>query len=181
MGLDTVELIMRIEQRLGVRLDDRTWERVRTPQEVMHEIVQHLSLTDGPSHVRNGLVDALRSALAPNVFPEDVPFEQVWSQVDRPFIERALERQGYEPPDTGPKARGYRFLGEEGGSLALPTWGDFIDRVIAHNHVKLLPKGCALAKSDVAAIVLGLTADQCGIPVLRIAMDDSFTTDLGMD
>lgn len=86
-------------------------------------------------------------------------------------------------PRSGPfKRERMLFIPVGGnGSLKEPTVDQCIDRIVAHNHNELLPPGIVLSRHDVGMVVRGITADSCGLPVMRVAMDGPFTYDLGTD
>jgi hypothetical protein len=70
---------------------------------------------------------------------------------------------------------------DPGGTLESPSIEQFIDRIVAYNHQVLIPSKIPPSRYGVLMVVLGIVAESTGVPILRIALEDSLTIDLGLD
>ncbi|WP_088844175.1 hypothetical protein [Hymenobacter gelipurpurascens] len=58
------------------------------------------------------------------------------------------------------------------------TLDDLVDWLLSENYQQLLSEPTSLY--EVQRVVVGITADNCGIGVPKILLTDSFTMDLGI-
>jgi acyl carrier protein len=63
MGLDTVELVMALEEQFGIELKDDDWVRVRTPGDIIDIIVGKVQSADAATCMSRRAFYALRRAL----------------------------------------------------------------------------------------------------------------------
>ncbi len=181
MSLDSVALIMEIEKRLGMRFNDEDMSSIHTIRQMAEAAIKVLGTKDAPDlHRQRVAITVLK------VFPscsEADQFPLPTHDRESDVISHALRAQGLKAPGLGPYSRN-RLLGiplPHGGSLEKPTISDFIDRTVALNHSVIYPSVVSLLSYAVSMIILGITAETAGVPIMRISMDDSFTYDLGID
>ena len=183
MGLDTVELVMRIEDTFGIAIPDETASRLVTPDDVADFIMTQVEVSDEPLpclsqrtfHIlRRGFTRTLRTPRhafildAPllDLLPDDFP-DDAWERVGR---------------DVGLK---------EWPSVFKPRWlrsfiphrvqsvRELIDHVLAHDHSSVKGEERRWTRAQVKDVLWRVIADDTG--VRDFTGSSRFVDDMGLD
>ena len=183
MGLDTVELVTRIEETFGIDIPDETASRLATPDDVAEYILTRVEvsaeplpcLTQKAFHLlRRGFTRTLHvppkaftlDASLTDLLPDDWP-DEAWERVGR---------------DVGLK---------EWPSLFRPRWlrsflphdcrsvRDLIDYVLAHDHRSVKGGERRWTRGQVKDVLWRVIADETGVQDFTGA--SHFVYDMGLD
>jgi hypothetical protein len=183
MGLDTVELVMRIEDTFGIAIPDEEASRLLTPDDVTDYILTRVEVTDEPLPclsqrtfyiLRRSFIRTLqtpRHAFRPDVplidlLPADLP-DEAWERVGR---------------DTGLK---------EWPSILKPRWlrsfishecqscGDLVDYVLTHDVLSVKGAERRWTRSQVRDVLWRVIKNDTGVK--DFTGTSHFVYDMGLD
>lgn len=183
MGLDTVELVMRVEETFGIAIPDEVASRLVTPDDMADFIMTRLELTDEPlpcltqkafHALRRGFTRTLRvprrsfrpDALLMELLPDDLP-DEAWERVGRdvglkgwPSLFRPVWLRSFVPHDC----RSVR---------------DLIDHVLAHDHAGVKGGERRWTRAQVRDVLWRVIADDTGVK--DFTGESRFVDDMGLD
>jgi acyl carrier protein len=180
MSLDTVALVMEIEKRFEMRFENDRMSRIETVEQIAGEVCRLLGVEVYRANERETAAAIVHSVL-PGRREEELMEFPLSPQVVGDLA-RSLEAVGCLLPVLGPfkSVRVFLIMQDPGGTLESPSIEQFIDRIVAYNHQVLIPS-IPPSRYGVLMVVLGIVAESTGVPILRIALEDSLTIDLGLD
>lgn len=183
MGLDTVELVMRVEETFGIAIPDEVASRLVTPDDMADFVLTQLEASGEPlpcltqkafQMLRRGFTRTLRvprrafrpDALLVELLPDDLP-DEAWERVGR---------------DVGLKGW---------PSIFRPGWlrsfvphqcrsvGDLIDFVLAHDPRGVKGVERAWTRAQVKDVLWRVIADDTGVK--DFTGTSHFVDDMGLD
>jgi acyl carrier protein len=191
MGLDTVELVMRIEEEFSIDLPDAELENVRTVGDLYQVVLDKLETT--PSclsskafyRVRRALVECLNlsrrvvrpSTLLDSLMPR-ASLIQHWQKIaDHTGLALPALKRRRNWADS--------FLGPFGSSsYRIQTVGDLASSVLTLNYPEFAPaseKGSKPTAEDVWIKLVDIFCDQLGVDPDQVQPSATIADDLGVD
>ena len=195
MGLDSVELLMEIENYFGIRIPDSEAEKIYTIQLMVDSVANHLNITSESMELRDKKFQqvvqsfqalgwtnekVLLTDFVSNYIPTDN--KKVWMDLENainlsiPKIE--IIRKGSTKISDKLKKLISWIPSYEWNEI---TMEQFVGAICANNYREVVDKKNIKTKYDIYVAVAGLTVDKIGIDYYEIAPDKSFTSDLGID
>ena len=195
MGLDSVELLMEIENYFGISIPDSEAERIYTVQLMVDSVASHLDITDESMELQNQIFQRIvlciqdlgwttKKIQLGDLVCEYIPQDNkaVWKDL-RNSIELSI-------PEIEIIRSGGNKIGDQLKKLInwTPsyewyqiTFEQFVAAVCANNYNELIIKENIKTKYEIYVAVVGITVDKIGVDYYEVAPDKSFTTDLGID
>lgn len=191
MGLESVELVMAIEDYFGIKIADAEAEQIHTVQDFTDCIAKQLQVTQEYSQLKDDLYEKLKSLWITNEVS------------DKSFTLNALVSVFLDPHDTAQWNRVYLQI-----KLRLPdpvlkhenmlsktfrkvwkppyewqtlTVDDFIRAVCALNYEKLIDPKNIQSTFEILVTITGITADRLGLDIYGVQPHKSFVNDFGID
>ncbi|OON67941.1 acyl carrier protein [Hymenobacter sp. CRA2] len=199
MGLDTVELIVAVEDFFGFSIPDTEAEQMGTVQQIADGVCRLRGGCDAttPSRIQQGchatirreLQAALRLARRPD---SHIPLTKLLPTTAanwRPLLAGVAGRTGWRVPEfTDPQLPAASWLGrlfraqpERWVDWRQATVGDLVDWTVSLNYPRFYHGPDVALAYDVLRIVTGIVAERSGHDIWEIRPPDSITHDLGMD
>jgi acyl carrier protein len=197
MGLDSVELVMSIEDKFGIRIEDSEAEKIYTVQDFA-DIVFSRIITNPTDKCLTQIVfykfrKALRNLtstekeIRPDMKISELfnlsELKEKWSQLK---MEVGLELPDLVALDFNPELGSHvKIFGIKTIKRTTPvskgTLRQLVDWTISLNRDKLIEIEKISSKYEVERIICGITEDRIGVPISEIELHHSFTNDLGID
>ncbi len=197
MGLDSVELIMTIEDKFGISIPDAECEQIYTVQNMADSVFEKIKVEPNEKCLSQIVFYRIRKAFEQfgnekwNITP-NTKMSELLSQTDlKNDWTRLGIRIGLKIPDLvdldldKTLNKEVRFLGfkvfDRTEPVAENTLRKFTDWIISMNYEKLISLNNISSKYEIERIICGITEDRIGVPVSEIELHHSFTSDLGID
>lgn len=196
MGLDSLELLMNIEQQFGIRIPDAEAEKINTVQELVDCVDTHVQTKPTEKCVSMLVFHKLRAAMhqlwpaatleiSPATVLSDVftgPAAHAhWLKLQSVI---GCKLPALERVPLGAKTRWKAFF-EGFAKQPIPlhekTMRDLVAWILALNHKVLFSSSALASKKDVERIVYGTIAETLAIPVDEIQPEHSIVRDYGLD
>lgn len=193
MGLDSVELLEAFERYFNLPVPDRVAEQLARVGEVAEYFAQQLgcNLSPARTEVHTLLLSQVTQCLSDE--NKDLSgatvLRTLWHipRAARHQLQACLQLNVPELSESvvGQLLKWWQQLVPSNTVPARPpdwaacTINDLVDWLLAENYRRLLVAPASLY--EVQRVVIGITADKCGINVSEIQLSDSFTMDLGID
>ena len=195
MGLDSVELIMEVEEYFGISIPDPEAEKIFTIQKMVDTVARHLNVTNNSSELRDTvfervnqallklgltdtpvkLIDCISKYLSPeneeawkafkNELQLDVPKPEVIGRGSKKIINKIKFAISWTPV--------YDWLSINGEQFVAAICANNCDELINREHIK--------STYEIYIAVTSITVNKIGVDYYEIAPEKSFTTDLGID
>lgn len=197
MGLDSVELVMAIEEKFGIRIEDSEAEKIRTVQEFADIVFSKIISTPSDKCLTQIVFYRIRKALRmlmstekeikPNTKISELftktELKEKWSQLK---TELGLELPELVTLDFNPDAGSHvKIFGIKTIKRTTPvskgTIRQLVDWVISLNRDQLINIEKIASRYEVERIICGITEDRIGVPISEIEVHHSFVNDLGVD
>lgn len=196
MGLDSVELLMDIENYFGIKIPDSEAETIYTIQTMIDCVARHLNVTNDSKDLRDSIFEKV--ALA---FQELVPSTQKMELSDliSNYISstnnadweklEALLNLSVPKPDVVTEVSSNKISDKLKSLFSwkplydwnLITVEQFVTVICAANFKKMVSKESVKSKYEIYIAVIGLTVDKVGVEYYEVTPEKSFTSDLGVD
>jgi acyl carrier protein len=195
MGLDSVELLMYIEQYFDIRIPDTEAEKIGTVQDMADAVALRRQVIPGPDLLReqvfskiNNYIKSeyhlteelqLSSFIAPYLPTADSPHWQ--------FLEKAIQLEIPRPhvlksPRRSAGERLKRWMGlEPSYTWNAVTTGEFSDAICARNYKTLTDPRNVISRYEIYITLMAIIVQQIGVDYYDITPEKSFTDDLGID
>ncbi|XLS27647.1 phosphopantetheine-binding protein [Flavobacteriaceae bacterium M23B6Z8] len=197
MGLDSVELVMSIEDKFGIRIKDSEAEKIYTIQDFADIVFNRISKNPTDKcltqivfyRIRKALrnltstVKEIRPDMKISEFFTQSELKEKWSQLK---TEVELELPDLVALDFNPEL-GYhvKIFGIKTIKRTTPvskgTLRQLVDWTISLNRDELIDIEKISSKYEVERIICGITEDRIGVPISEIELHHSFKNDLGID
>ena len=197
MGLDSVELVMAIEDKFGIAIPDVECEQIATVQQMADSVFEKIKLKPNEKCLSQIVFYRIRKAFEQfgnekrNITP-NTKMSELLSETDlKNDWTRLGIRIGLKIPDLvdldldKTLNREVKFLGfkifDRTEPVAENTLRKFTDWIVSMNYDKLISIENISSKYEIERIICGITEDRIGVPVSEIELHHSFTNDLGID
>lgn len=197
MGLDSVELIMSIEDKFGIAIPDAECDQIATVQQMADSVFEKIKLNPNEKCLSQIVFYRVRKAFEQfgnkkrNITP-NTKMSDLLSETDlRNDWTRLGIRIGLKIPDlvdldlNKTLNKEVRFLGlkvfDRTEPVAENTLRKFTDWIVSMNYDELISLDNISSKYEIERIICGITEDRIGVPVSEIELHHSFTNDLGVD
>jgi acyl carrier protein len=197
MGLDSVELVMSIEDKFGIRIEDSEAEKIYTVQDFADIVFSRISKNPTDKCLTQIVFYRIRKALRNLTSTEkeirpDMKISELFTQSELKEKWNQLKTEvGLELPDLvaldfNPELSSHvKIFGIKTIKRTTPvskgTLRQLVDWTISLNRDKLIDIEKISSKYEVERIICGITEDRIGVPISEIELHHSFTNDLGID
>ena len=197
MGLDSIELIVSVENRFGISIPDTECEKIATVQQMADSVFEKIKLKPNKKCLSQIVFYRIRKAFEQfgneklNITPS-TKMSDLLSQTDlKKDWTRLGIKIGLKIPDLvdldldKTLNKEVRFLGfkvfDRTEPVAENTLRKFTDWIISMNSNELISIETISSKYEIERIICGITEDNTGVPISEIELHHSFTNDLGID
>lgn len=197
MGLDSVELVMSVEEKFGIRIPDAECEKIYTVQDfanaVYPKIIKHPSEKCLSQIIFYKIRDAIKSVNPTNdlITPDSKIKEVVGMDGLRAKWEKIEKSVGLKLPElvtmdfnenlgTHLKIFGVKTI-KRTQPVTKGDLGQLTNWVISLNSEQLIDIKKITSKYEVERIISGIINERIGIPINEIELKHSITNDLGVD
>ena len=197
MGLDSVELVMAVEDKFGIRIEDSEAEKIYTIQDFADIVYDKIITNPTDKCLVQIVFYRIRKAIGnltltkDEIYPEmkiselftPLELKEKWHRLR---IETGLELPKLVSLDFNPKLGSYvKIFGIKTIKRTRPvskgTLRQLVDWTISLNRDKLINIEKISTKYEVERIICGITEDKTGVPISEIELYHSFSNDLGID
>ncbi|WP_405567091.1 phosphopantetheine-binding protein [Polaribacter sp. Asnod6-C07] len=197
MGLDSVELLISVEDKFGIRIEDSEAEKIYTVQNFVDSVYSKIITNLNDKCLTQIVFYRIRKAvrnlkLTDKEIKPDTKITELLSQTELKENWYLLKTEiGLELPelvalDFNPKLGSHvKIFGIKTIKRTTPvssgTIRELIDWIIALNQEKLIDIKKITNKYEVERIIIGIINRNLGIPISEIKLEHSITNDLGID
>ncbi len=197
MGLDSVELIVTIEDTFGISIPAAECELICSVQDMADAVFEIIKVKPNEKCLSQIVFYRVRKAfeLFGNEKPDITPntkLSDLLSKTDLMNDWAQLENNiGLKIPDLvdldldKTLKKEVKFLGfrvfNRTGPITDNTLRKFTDWVTSMNYDELISIENISSKYEVERIICGIIEDRIGVPVSEVELHHSFTNDLGID
>lgn len=195
MGLDSIELVMEIENYFGIRIPDSEAEKIYTIQNMVDAVSEHLNITNESMELRDNIFYkiilsfeklgwATNETQLTDLVSKYIPSndKKVWGTLKNslnlavPEIE--IIRKGSSKISGKLKKLINWTPTYEWDQITIEQ---LVASICANNYRELIDKNNIKTRYEIYVALSGITVDKIGADYYEIAPEKSFTTDLGMD
>ncbi|WP_430908157.1 phosphopantetheine-binding protein [Maribacter sp. 2-571] len=197
MGLDSVELVMSIEDKFGIRIEDSEAENIYTVQDFADIVFSRIIKNPTDKCLTQIVFYRIRKVLrnlssSQKKIGSDTKISELLTQTELKEKWSQFETElGLEIPclvalDFNPELDSHvKIFGIKTIKRTMPvsrgTIRQLIDWTISLNRDKLIDIEKVSSKYEVERIICGITEDRIGVPISEIELHHSFANDLGVD
>ncbi|WP_405567781.1 phosphopantetheine-binding protein [Polaribacter sp. Asnod6-C07] len=197
MGLDSVELLMSVEDKFGIQIEDSEAEKIYTVQNFVDSVYSKIITNPNDKCLTQIVFYRIRKAvrnlkLTDKEIKPDTKITELLSQTELKENWHLLKTEiGLELPelvalDFNPKLGSHvKIFGIKTIKRTTPvssgTIRELIDWTIALNQEKLIDIKKITNKYEIERIIIGIINRNLGIPISEIKLEHSITNDLGID
>ena len=197
MGLDSVELVMSVENKFGIRIPDADCEKIYTVQDFADTVFKMISIHPTDKCLTQIIFYRIRKAfknleLTKVEIKPDTKISDFLNQTELKANWNRLETEiGLKLPelvalDFNPNLDTYvKFLGIRTIKRKTPvtngTIRQLIDWILSLNFEQIIDIQKITNKYEVERIISGIISENMGIPISEIELKHSITNDLGID
>jgi acyl carrier protein len=197
MGLDSVELVMSVENKFGIRIPDADCEKIYTVQDFSDTVFKMISIHPTDKCLTQIIFYRIRKAfknleLTKVDIKPDTKISDLLTQTELKANWNRLETEiGLKLPklvalDFNPNLDTYvKFLGIRTIKRKTPvtkgTIRQLIDWILSLNFEQIIDIQKITDKYEVERIISGIISENMGIPISEIELKHSITNDLGID
>ena len=197
MGLDSVELLMSVENKFGIRIKDSEAEKIYTVQNFVDSVYDKIITNPNENCLTQIVFYRIRKAfqnlqLTDEEIKPETKISELLTQTELKEKWHLLKTEiGLELPelvalDFNPNLASHvKIFGIKTIKRTTPvssgTIRDLIHWTIALNQEKLIDIENVTTKYEVERIIIGIINRNMGIPISEIKLEHSITNDLGID
>ncbi|WP_338732025.1 phosphopantetheine-binding protein [Mangrovimonas cancribranchiae] len=197
MGLDSVELLMSVEDRFGIRIEDSEAEKIYTVQNFVDCVYGKIITNPNEKCLTQIVFYRIRKAfrnlnLTRKEIKPETRISELLTQSELKENWHLLKTEiGLDLPelvalDFNPKLGTHvKIFGIKTIKRTTPvssgTIRELVDWTIALNQEKLIDIEKITNKYEIERIVIGIINRNMGIPISEIKLEHSITNDLGID
>lgn len=195
MGLDSVELLMEMENYFGISISDSEAEKIYTVQQMVDTVARIKNITDDSTGLRDAVLERVNKALIKlAIISQPLHSAECISAYLAPektaeWSEFVKELQLEIPRPNSTKRSDSSIINKikevfhwspmyDWHSL---TVSQFVYAICAMNYEVLLPNGLISTKDEIYIAVVAITVSKIGVEYYEISPEKSFTSDLGID
>jgi acyl carrier protein len=197
MGLDSVELVMTIEDKFGIEIPNDECEEIHRVQEFADSVFEKIKINPNEKCLSQIIFYRIRKALkefgnekqiiTPNSiiseFLNGTDLDNDWKKLEKKIKLKLPELVDLDYDKNLNKE--VKFLGfkifDRTEPIAENTIRKLTDWIISINHEELIKIENISSKYEVERIICGIIEDRIGVPVSEIELHYSITNDLGVD
>ncbi|AXT20863.1 phosphopantetheine-binding protein [Flavobacteriaceae bacterium AU392] len=197
MGLDSVELLMSVEDKFGIQIPDAEAENIATVQQMANSVFEKIKLKPNKKCLSQIVFYRIRRAFEKfDSSKNDITLDTRMcdllsvSNLKKDWVTLGV-RIGLKIPDLvdldfdKTLNKEVKFLGfkmyDRTEPIAENTLKKFTHWVISMNQDELINIENISSKYEIERIICGMIEDKIGVPISEIEMHHSFTSDLGID
>jgi acyl carrier protein len=197
MGLDSVELLMSVEDKFGIQIKDSEAEKIYTVQDFVDSVYSKIITNPNEKCLTQIVFYRIRKAiqnlkLTDKEIKPETKISELLTQAELKEKWHLLKTEiGLELPElvaldfntnlgSHVKIFGIKTIKRTTPVLS-GTIRELIDWTIALNQEKLIDIEKITNKYEVERIVIGIINRNLGIPISEIKLEHSITNDLGID
>ena len=197
MGLDSVELVMTVEEKFGIRIPDAECEKIYTVQDfadaVYPKIITHSTEKCLSQIIFYKVRKAIKSVNPANdlITPDSKIKEVVgmdglrtkWEKIEKAIglkLPELVTMDFNENLDTHLKIFGVKTI-KRTQPVTKGNLGQLTNWIISLNTEQLIDIKKITSKYEVERIISGIINERIGIPINEIELKHSITKDLGVD
>ncbi len=197
MGLDSVELVVSVEDTFGIRIPDDECEKIYSVQDFADAVFKNISINPTKKCLRQLIFYRIRKAFQTLDFEKviirpDTKISELFTQPELKTNWKKIETElGLKLPelvalDFNPNVNSHvKILGIKTLKRTLPvskgTIRQLIDWTISLNFDTLIDIQSITDKYEIERIISGIISKNMGIPISEIELKHSITNDLGID
>ncbi|AEM72033.1 phosphopantetheine-binding protein [Allomuricauda ruestringensis DSM 13258] len=197
MGLDSVELLMSVEEKFGIRIEDSEAEKIYTVQNFVDCVYSKIITNPNEKCLTQIVFYRIRKAfrnlnLTEQKIKPETKITELLTQSELKENWHLLKTEiGLDLPelvalDFNPELGSHvKIFGIKTIKRTTPvssgTMRELVDWTIALNQEKLIDIEKITDKYEVERIVIGIINRNLGIPISEIKLEHSITNDLGID
>ncbi|QXP56612.1 phosphopantetheine-binding protein [Cellulophaga sp. HaHa_2_95] len=197
MGLDSVELVVSVEDTFGIRIPDDECEKIFTVQDFADAVFKRISINPTEKCLKQLIFYRIRKAYQTLDFEKvivqpDTKISELFTQLELKTNWKKIETElGLKLPelvalDFNPNLDCHvKILGIRTLKRTLPiskgTIRQLIDWTISLNFDAIIDIQSITDKYEIERIISGIISENMGIPISEIELKHSITNDLGID
>ena len=197
MGLDSVELVMSVEDKFGIRIQDSEAEKIYTVEDLIDIVFSRIIMNPTDKCLTQIVFYKIRKALrdltsnetqiSPDLKISELfsisELKEKWSQLK---VLVGLELPDLVALDFNSELGSHvKIFGIKTIKRTTPvskgTLKQLVDWTISLNYDRLIDIENISSKYEIERIICAITEDRTGIPISEIELHHSFTNDLGID
>jgi acyl carrier protein len=194
MGLDSVELVMEIENYFDISIPDAEAETLTTVGKMADCVASHRNISSVEAPLRDELFEKIKDHLfskaniTANIDIEDKilnyfsPHKETWAALETTLNIKIPYPEQVSVPGKKLSDKIRRLI-----SWLPPykpeeiTFELFISAICAYNFRELFDPANIKNKYEIYIGVMGITVDKIGVDYYEVTPEKSFTSDLGVD
>lgn len=197
MGLDSVELLVYVEDQFGIEIPDLEAEKITTVGEFAESVFSKINLNPSEKCFSQIIFYRLRKALESfnnnrvdikldskiAQFLPNINLEQEWSKLES-VSNLTLPRLVKLDLDRYAKSEITLFglsVYKRVKPITEANLAKLVDWTYSINWKKMTSLECISSKYEVERVLSGMISDHMGIPINEIELNHSITSDLGID
>lgn len=191
MGLDSVELLMEIEDYFGIRIANADAERISTVQEMVDVVARQLHIEQTASELQETVFNKVAMYFGNTGRMQLTDRIAEYLQIENKDQWTALELAiGLNiPRPFGISSTSHRLIAKFTRFIGVPInydWNTlsvsaFIDAICARNYQQLISRNSIGSKYEIFIMIIVITVEQIGVEYFEVLPEKSFTNDLGVD
>lgn len=195
MGLDTVELVMKVENYFSISIPDREAEKAYTIGRLVDCVSKIKEVHKYDFTLRDIAFEIIKETLSKvrgvsSAFTLNDKVGYAFEDMDMEVLakleqELALRLPGIriKPPENAgllAKTKNwFRYAGYF--NFTQTTWKRYIDYMLAYNLEDTVDPAAIKSKYEIYLAIIRITVDQVGVDYAETGLEKSFTDDLGID
>lgn len=197
MGLDSVELIVSVEEKFGINITDAECEKIATVQDFVEKVFEKISIAPSEKCLSQIIFYRIRTAfeklnLSKNEITPNAPINELlsvinlkenWHQIETESGLKLPElvKTDFNPSlDSHVKILGFRTF-KRSQPVTKGTMRQLVDWVISLNFEEIIDIEKITSKYEVERVISGMISDSIGIPISEIELRHTLAGDLGID
>lgn len=197
MGLDSVEILVRVEEHLGISVPDGEAAKILTVKDFVDCVFAKVTVNATEKcksqmlfyKLRNYFTDRHKipkGDIRTNIKIGDlivVDLKETWSGIEK-YLK--LDLPVLSDLDLNPtKEKEVKLLGikvwTKKSPVTVGTIGDLVNWTLSKNYNTLINAGSLSGKSDVEKVIIGIISESAGISIDEIKLEHKISYDLGID
>lgn len=183
MGLDSLDLVVSIEERFNIEIQEDEACRIKTVGELLLCIKSKLSLSDheNPEHIRiKHHIKDYFSGLHLSQIDHSSPLDkQITSPEKQGLLTYLKTKTRLDIPDLNKKRTLFSYRSNR--RLKKLSLNDIITWIMALNSKTLIPEKNTYSAFEVMWILYGFFIHNLGVPFQEIKLQANLANDLGID
>ena len=199
MGLDSVELAITLENKLGFIIPDEDWAQTSTIQDISNVFLKRLTIEPNNQCISQRLFYKIRTALRElKIIPLDYEINRNtyivdilstnltatnWNKLEKKLmlkLPELVKMDFNKELDTHIRILGFKTIKRK-KPVTKGTIEQLIGWIISLNYEKLIQLNKISNKYELERVVSGIVSENIGLPINEIEMYHSITNDLGVD